>query len=76
VRRRGRELKADLRRIQSAPFPSSYAKQQMRAQIEALAMSGTPNVSNLTEHDREIAWPTQMLRCQAHNTPMPSVAFT
>ena len=28
---------------QSAPFPSSYAKAQMRAQIEALAMQGAPN---------------------------------
>jgi hypothetical protein len=38
LRRRGRELKADLSRIQSAPYPSSYAKQKMRTQIEALAM--------------------------------------
>jgi hypothetical protein len=62
-------------RIQSAPFPSSYAKQQMRAQIEALAMSGAPNVSNLIEHDRPITWLTQMLRSEVHNTPVPSVAF-
>ena len=71
VRQRGREMKADLHRIQSAPYPSSYAKQRMRAQIEALAMSGAPDVSNLTENDREIAWPTQMLRSEVHNTPMP-----
>ena len=31
LRRRGRELKADLHRIASAPYPSSYAKQRMRA---------------------------------------------
>jgi hypothetical protein len=41
-RRRFRELRADLHRIASAPFPSAYAKQQMRAQIEALAMQGAP----------------------------------
>jgi hypothetical protein len=29
-RRRVRELRADLHRIQSAPYPSAYAKQQMR----------------------------------------------
>ena len=38
LRRRGRELKADLARISAAPFPSSYAKAQMRRQIDALAM--------------------------------------
>jgi hypothetical protein len=62
IRRRGRELKADLHRIRSAPFPSSYAKQQMRAQIEALALQGEPNVSGLIEHDRPVTWPTEMLR--------------
>jgi hypothetical protein len=35
-RRRVRELKADLHRIRSAPFPSSHAKAQMRAQVEQL----------------------------------------
>ena len=74
-RRRVRELRAASHRIQSAPFPSSYAKQQMSAQIEALAMSGAPNVSNLIEHDRKIEWPTQTLRSEVHNTQVPSVAF-
>jgi hypothetical protein len=36
LRRRARELRADLHRIASAPYPSSYAKQRMREQIEAL----------------------------------------
>ena len=35
-RRRGSELKADLNRIRSAPYPSSHCKAQMRAQIEEL----------------------------------------
>jgi hypothetical protein len=74
-RRRVRELKADAHRIQSSPYPSSYAKKQMRAQIGALAMSGAPNVANLIEHDRQIEWPTQMLRSEVHNTEVPSVAF-
>jgi hypothetical protein len=75
-RRRVRELRADLHRIRSAPYPSSYAKQQMRAQIEALAMSGAPNVSNLIEHDRKIEWNTQTLRSEVHNvTGTPSIGF-
>jgi hypothetical protein len=75
LRRRGRELKADLHRIQSAAYPSSYAKQRMREQVEALAMQGTPLVSNLLEHDRPISWPTQMLRSAVANTETPSIAF-
>jgi hypothetical protein len=47
----------------------------MREQIEALAQQGAPAVSNLIEHDREIAWPTQMLRSEVHNTEVRSVAF-
>jgi hypothetical protein len=49
-RRRVRELRADLHRIESAPYPSSYAKQRMRAQIGQLAQRGAPSVSSLVEH--------------------------
>ena len=63
-RRRGRELKADLHRIRSAPFPSSRAKQRMRAMIQELAMQGAPDVADLVENDRQIVWPTQNLRSQ------------
>ena len=35
IRRRVRELKADLHRIQSAPFPASHCKQRVREMIEA-----------------------------------------
>jgi hypothetical protein len=62
-RRRVRELRADLHRIESAPFPSSYCKQRMVAQIEALAVRGAPNVANLIEHDGKIEFAT--LRVQA-----------
>jgi hypothetical protein len=74
LRRRGRELKADQHRIRSAPFPSSHAKAQVRAQIEALAQQGAPSVSNLIEHDRPISWPTQVLRSAVH-AETPSIAF-
>ena len=50
-RRRVRELKSDLHRLASAPYPSGYAKQQMREQIEALAQAGAPSVSALVELD-------------------------
>jgi len=74
LRRRGRELKADLHRIRSAPFPSSYCKQRMRAQIEALAMQGAPDVANLIEHDRPIVWPTQRVQSQVFSAD-PALAF-
>ena len=66
VRRRGRELRADLHRIRSAPFPSNYAKSQMRAQIDALTQRGAPDVTNLIEHDRDIIWPTLRVQSEVH----------
>jgi hypothetical protein len=74
-RRRVREIKATLHRIGSAPYPSAHAKTQMRAQIEALAMLGAPDVSNLIEHDRQIVWPTQRVQSQVVGTATPSLAF-
>jgi hypothetical protein len=76
LRRRGRELRADLHRIASAPFPSAYCKQRMAAQIEALAMRGAPDVSMLIEHDGDIAWPTQRLQSQVIGTEQRTLAFT
>jgi hypothetical protein len=73
LRRRGRELKADLSRIQSAPYPSSYAKQKMRTQIEALAMP--PSVAELIEHDRQVVFQTQRLKSSVYNTGTPAIAF-
>lgn len=66
LRRRVRELRADLHRIQSAPFPSSHAKQRMRAQIEAMAMQGAPSVSLLVESDGDIIWPTVRQQSEVH----------
>jgi hypothetical protein len=39
-----REARADLQRIQSSCFPSSYCKQRMREQIEQLAQRGAVSV--------------------------------
>jgi hypothetical protein len=74
-RRRVRELRADLHRTRSAPYPSAYCKQRMRASVEALAMQSAPVVSNLIEHDRQIVWPTTNLQSRVYNTEVPSVAF-
>jgi hypothetical protein len=74
-RRRGRELRADLHRIRSAPFPSSYCKQRMREQVRELAMQGEPVVSDLIENDRKIVWPTQRVQSTVYNTEVPSIAF-
>jgi hypothetical protein len=65
-RRRVRELKADLHRIASAPFPSAHAKQRAREQIEALAMQGAPSVSALVELDGKIEFQTQRVRSEVH----------
>jgi hypothetical protein len=62
-RQRVRELKADLHRIASAPFPSSYSKQRLRQMVEQFAARGTPDVNALVEHDAAIVWP--MLRVQS-----------
>jgi hypothetical protein len=74
-RRRVRELRADLHRIESVPYPSSYAKQRMRAQIGQLAQRGAPSVSSLVEHDREIAWPTQSAQSKVYNVEKGAIAF-
>jgi hypothetical protein len=74
LRRRGRGLKADLHRIASAPFPSSYSKQRLREMVEQLAARGTPDVTNLIEHDREIIWPTLRVQSEVHGAQR-SLAF-
>ena len=53
-RRRVRELRADLHRIESSPFPSAYCKQRLRDQITTLAERGRPSVSRLVEHDGNV----------------------
>jgi hypothetical protein len=64
LRRRGRELKADLARIAASPFPSAHCKQRIRAQIEALAMQGAPSVSRLVELDGPVDFQTQRITSQ------------
>ena len=75
LRRRVRELKADLHRLESAPHPSAFCKAQMRTQVEALAMQGAPSVAALVEHGREVTWPVISLRSQVFNTNTPALAI-
>ena len=55
-------MRADLHRIQSAPYPSSHARAKIRAEVEALAVQGQPVVGNVLEHDGAVVWPTQSVR--------------
>jgi hypothetical protein len=74
LRRRVRELRADLHRIASVPFPSSHAKQRMRAQIEQLAMQA-PSMSRLVELDGPLEFQTQRVTSEVH-AERRQLAFT
>jgi hypothetical protein len=75
LRRRCRELKSDLHRIASAPMPSSWAKERMREQVEALAARGEPDASVLTERGANIIWPTVQLRVTIYNAEPGAVGY-
>lgn len=75
-RRRASELRADVARVQSAPYPSAYAKERMRQEVEQLARRGAPLVARLVEMNEPIDWPTHQLRTQVHNTNTPAIGFT
>jgi hypothetical protein len=68
-RRRARELRADLHRIASAPFPSAYCKQRLRQIVEQAAAHGAPDVSGLVELDQEdVRWPQKRVRSEVLGT--------
>jgi hypothetical protein len=75
LRRRCRELKSDLHRIASAPMPSSWAKERMRAQVEALTARGEPDVSLLTERGGNIVWPTTQVQVTIYNAQPGAVGY-
>ena len=69
-RRRLRELDADRHRIASAPWHSSDAKRRARAEIDALAERGQPNVLPLIEScDESIYWAERLLHRHGHRGP-------
>ena len=65
-RRRVRELRADLHRIASAPYPSNHGKQRMREQVEQFAQRGAPSVSRLVELDGPVEFETQRVESEVH----------
>jgi len=75
LRQRGGEVRDALNKIESAPFPSAHAKQKMRAQIEALAQAGQPDVAMLVAHDREVEFKTRRVTSQVHNTTPGVIAY-
>lgn len=69
IRRRGRELRADLHRIRSAPFPSAHARAKIRQEVEILASRGNPVVSGVVENDGKLEFQRVLARAQVHNVP-------
>jgi hypothetical protein len=76
LRRRGRELKADLNRIRSAPYPSAHVREKIKQEVETLATRGAPVVSDVIEHDRSVVWPMQRLQGAIINAQVPSFSVT
>lgn len=70
-RRRVRELRADLARVEAAPVPSSMAKEKARAEAARLVEQGRPNVGALIEGAGEIAWPTSAATVSAWRDGRP-----
>jgi hypothetical protein len=75
LRRRGRELKADIARLGACPFPSSYVRAKIKQEVEALAMRGQPIVSDVIEHDRRLIWPVVRVQAQVLNVQAGAIAF-
>jgi hypothetical protein len=74
LERRRREIQADQRRVEDAPFPLAYARQRLREIIDQLAQP--PNVSMLIEHEAgEIAFPIRSLQSTVLNVEGRPIAF-
>ena len=70
LRLRGRELRADLHRIRSAPYPSSVAKARALEQLNTLADAGAPAVDALVERaNGKIAFAERQVMALVHNVP-------
>ena len=68
-----RELAADAHRVRSAAWPSSLAKEKLRAQIAALAEA--PDVDRAIEHNLPVGFPTISLSSLVRGTETPGLAF-
>lgn len=75
VRRRGRELQADLDRVRAAPWPSSLARERMRAQIAALAEGGRPAAHHLVDFNEAVAFATRTVPVRILNSTPEAIGF-
>lgn len=74
-RRRIRELRADLHRVRSSPYPSNLAMAKAKAQIAAMADQGAPSVLGLIENLDDVSFPTKEVPALVYNsTPGAVVA--
>lgn len=73
VRRRGREIKASLHTVRSAPWPSAHVKRRLREIVERLARE--PDVSLLLEHDTDLSWPSTSHRAEVIGGAERALAF-
>ncbi len=74
-RRRGRELKADLHRVRSSPWPSTIAKTKERQRNEQRAESGRPFAERAIEHDEQIPFPTRTHQVRILNGAPDLIGF-
>jgi hypothetical protein len=57
-RRRSRELKSDIAKVEAAPWPSAAAKHHMRSYVDALVAKGRPDCSPVVDQrGGNIQWP-------------------
>lgn len=59
IRRRVRELDADRRRVEAAPFPAAECKALARQQVEAMVSRGAPNLLPLVDQRAPVEWPRE-----------------
>lgn len=73
VRRRCRELRADLHRTRSASYPLAHVKRKLREIVERIARE--PDLTNLIEHDTDIVWPSTRYQADVIGGAERALAF-
>ncbi|UGY28168.1 hypothetical protein HU675_0016185 [Bradyrhizobium septentrionale] len=61
--RRSRELRADIHRVRSAPYPSAHVKRKIREQVAQLEPRA-PDVTLMIEGDGDLIWPFTHVRAE------------
>lgn len=75
LRRRWRELQADLDRTRASPWPSGLARERMRAQIAALAEAGRPTAHHLVDHGEPVVFATRNVPVRILNSAPEAIGF-